>query len=158
MHSDQKTTFLDAPALPLHLPTVPTEQHLDLQGQTPLHLAVFDGHVEVSELLVRSGASLDVQEQTWGLGATEGQESLRGFLGHCCEGGSALVLGKLVELKVFLEWFVTWGPIANANLRIMKGHACFSLRDCKMLHRDWWAIGARLRKRIFKYYILYGVL
>ena len=36
--------------------------------------------------------------------------------------------------------------IAHASLRIMRGHVYFSIRDCKTLHRDWSAIGSRLRQ------------
>ena len=37
---------------------------------------------------------------------------------------------------------IKWGPIANASLRIMNGYADFYIRDCKTLHRDWFAIDA----------------
>ena len=33
-------------------------------------------------------------------------------------------------------YILMWEPIANASLRIMKGHAYFSTRDCKTLRRD----------------------
>ena len=39
-----------------------------------------------------------------------------------------------------------WEPIANASLRIMKGHVYFGIRDCKTLHRDCSAIGSRFRQ------------
>ena len=39
-----------------------------------------------------------------------------------------------------------WEPIANASLRIMKGHVYFGTRDCKTLHRDCSAIGSRFRQ------------
>ena len=36
----------------------------------------------------------------------------------------------------------SWEPIANANLRFMNRPSYLDIRDCKTLHRDWYAIDA----------------
>ena len=68
---DQKRFFLD----PLRFSTPPKPCHPfstspELRGPTPLHLAAIRGHVEVSELLIGSGASLNLKDSD-GLGAPE---------------------------------------------------------------------------------------
>ena len=42
-----------------------------------------------------------------------------------------------------------WEPIVNASLRIRKGHVYFNIHACRTLHRDWSAIGSRLRQPCF---------
>ena len=79
----RKLTFLKPPlhlhpsptTKPRHVPASPPlrsakqSSSLDLRGSTPLHDAAMNGRVEVTELLIGSRASLDIQKSDDGLRA-----------------------------------------------------------------------------------------